>query len=147
MAYPDSVKAGALAVLDANDGNVYRTAKHLGLPNTTVEDWSNGQFLNENVSEIRNRKRVELSDKFDSIIGKIASNLDDDERLKATPLGTQATVLGIVFDKRRLLNDESTSNVAVARPEHEYIAAAVKLLTSRGYTVIAPVEAEIIEPA
>ena len=37
--YSDAERAEALAVLDANAGNVERTARHLGLPRKTLEGW------------------------------------------------------------------------------------------------------------
>ena len=143
MAYPDAIKAGALAVLESNDGNVYRTAKDLGLPNTTVESWSNGQFVNNEVSEIGKQKKEDLADIFERIarasLERAAGQIDE------ASYAQTVTGAAIAVDKMRLLRDQSTANVAVARPEHEYIAAAVKLLTSRGYTVTAPVEGEIVE--
>jgi transcriptional regulator of acetoin/glycerol metabolism len=39
----DECRAAALAALEANRGNVARTARQLGLPRKTLEGWARGR--------------------------------------------------------------------------------------------------------
>ena len=138
MAYPDSVKAEALAVLESNAGNKLRTSQELEIARSTLRHWASGDGVNDDVAAIGQRKREELKIKLQSIIGKLADSLDNDEDIKAATLNQRATAFGIAFDKNRLLNDQSTSNVAVAYTDDDKLLACQRYLERNGYTVIAP---------
>lgn len=112
--YDDRDRAAVFAELTVNDGNVYRTSKNLGIPNTTVkrwkEEWERGgvpeevqtalipvvtDFL-EDTTRIRNK-----------LLAKIEELLDQD---RMTPAQV-ATAFGILTDKIRAYENIPTQKV------------------------------------
>jgi hypothetical protein len=64
--YSDEDRASALAALDANDGNLQRTARQVGLPRKTLAEWAKGR-ASPAVAELRHQKKGELADRFDAL--------------------------------------------------------------------------------
>lgn len=103
--WTDRDKAAALAALDANGGNVSGTAKQLGMPRSTLQEWANGR-VNSDVPELRQEKRAELTELIRDELYAIIANMpfkrtDADYR----QLGT---VFGILTDKLQLLEGKPT---------------------------------------
>lgn len=108
--YSDDDRANALAALAANGGNVAKTARELGVPAKTVEQWSKGQRHFE-AAQMSETKRGPLADRLDEIAWKLADAIygRSEAELKAAPLTQVATSLGITIDKARLLRGEPTN--------------------------------------
>jgi hypothetical protein len=57
-------KADALALLQANRGNVKQTARELGVPRRTLGDWSHGKGVDEEVRRMTERSKKRLAANF-----------------------------------------------------------------------------------
>lgn len=108
--YSDNDKAAALAALDANGGNVKRTAREMSLAVSTLKRWRDGQ-VNDDVTALRPQKRAELAavirEELYAILELLPEKRDD------ATYSQLATAAGIFTDKLRLLNGEDTSKVGV----------------------------------
>lgn len=117
--YSDNDKALALATLDANGGDVPKTAKLLKIPPSTLADWSKNRGVNKEVTEIRDVKKRELADKLAEVADKLTGNLlirAESELSILVPMKDIATSLGIVVDKMQLLKGEPTGITKDATP-------------------------------
>jgi hypothetical protein len=108
--FSDNDKAAALAALDANGGNVYRTAKELNVPRSTLQEWANGR-VSHDVPELRQQKRQDLHELFLEELYAIAGLLAE-KRHEAT-YSQLATAAGIFTDKLQLLTGQATSRADV----------------------------------
>jgi transposase-like protein len=59
--HTDEDKATALAALDANDGNVAKTARQVGIARQTLGEWAHNRKINRAVPELRHLKKRSLS--------------------------------------------------------------------------------------
>ena len=110
--YSDADKATALAALDANGGNVSLTAKQTGVPRKTLEDWSKGRKVVDDVAEMRHLKKGELADRLEEVAHALIENIHiraTNEFSPLVPLKDYATAFGIIIDKRQLLKGKPTS--------------------------------------
>lgn len=55
--HTDTEKAAALAALDANGGNVSKTAKQIGIARQTLQEWAHNHNINKDVPELRQVKK------------------------------------------------------------------------------------------
>ncbi len=78
--YSDEDKGTALAAVDANGGNVKRTATQLGIPHKTLDDWSKNRNINSAVADLRTIKKGTLADKLQSIAELIADRMPEKDR-------------------------------------------------------------------
>lgn len=104
--WSDRDRAEALAALDANGGNVSRTAQALGVPRKTLAEWRDGR-TNPEVAELRQEKKAGLADRLETIAHKLADSLPD--KINQAELKDAATSLGIIVDKMRLLREQPTA--------------------------------------
>lgn len=92
-------------------GNGSRVAEELDMPETTVRDLVNKNKDKPEFVELRSKTRRKFSKDFEEIIAKAVNRLnrelDEQDRI---PVNQLSTVIGTVYDKNRLENDESTSN-------------------------------------
>jgi len=106
--YTDAEKAAALAMLDANGGNMLLTAKETRISRTTLQEWRDGR-ISHDVPDIRQEKRQSLAELFlDEIYAAVG--LMPDKRADAS-YKELATVVGILTDKRQLLLGAATERV------------------------------------
>ena len=119
--YSDEQRAEAMAALDANGGNVKRTARETGIPGTTIKGWADGRRAHVD-NDLRTQKRGDLADRLEEIAWQLAGALPD--KIEGAALNHIATALGITVDKMRLLRGESggTGDIVLrlgygARPE------------------------------
>ena len=110
--YSDEDKASALAALDANGGNASKTARQLGIPRITLLDWSKNRGVSDDMSELRQVKKVELAEKLEEIAHKLADAIPG--KINDATLQQTATSLAIAVDKLQLLKGEPTE-----RTEHQ----------------------------
>lgn len=124
--YSDEARAAALAVLDANGGNLSRAAREAGVPSSTLDRWRTDRSK-AGSPELREQKRVEAADVYASIESK-AGGLIDGALDIITPavvaadpryLSALNTVAGTATDKRQLLIGGAT-----ARIEHDVVIDA-----------------------
>lgn len=113
--YSDEDRANAIAALAANGGNVARTAKQLGIPAKTVENWAKGDRHPE-AADLGDKKKGVLADKLEEVAWKLAGSLD--QKIEAAGLQQTATSLGIVIDKMQLLRNKPTE-IQGAAPEED----------------------------
>ena len=121
--YTDKFRASAVLLAEAagypnTEGAISRTARKLQVPVPTLRGWVRqgikygAEEIAEEVEELMEETRTELTDLFEKEIRAIAVSMDT-ARLDASyrDLGI---VLGILTDKRQLLNDKPTQNVQQA---------------------------------
>lgn len=109
--FSDNDKAAALAALDANGGNVYRTAQQLGIPRKTLEGWSKDRGVHPEVADLRQQNAKQLHELFLEELYAIAGLLAE-KRHEAT-YSQLATAAGIFTDKLQLLTGQATSRADV----------------------------------
>lgn len=113
--FSDNDKAAALAALDANGGNVYRTAKEIGVPRSTLQEWANGR-VNHDVPELRHLKKGELAEKLEQVAHAYTDHLLTKSTIVGTGAKDAAVTVGTAIDKMRLLRGLPTEIVAVLPP-------------------------------
>ena len=99
--YSDQDKAAALAVLDANGGNVLLTATQLRIPRKTLEAWSKQRGVHPDVAELRHEKRGDLAEKIEQELAAIFTALP--QRRQDATYAQLVTAAGILIDKKRAL--------------------------------------------
>lgn len=104
--YSDEYRANALAALSANEGNIERTARQLGIPAKTLENWAKGTNHPE-AAELGERKKPELADALEEVARKLADAMPG--KVADAGLRDTAIALGIAVDKMRLLREAPTS--------------------------------------
>lgn len=108
--YSDKDKASALAVLDANNGNLSATAKLTGVPRKTLADWAKGRVVPE-VAELRHEKKEELADVFERVAYKYLARAEKDDVIDNTTGNSAVTTAAVAVDKMRLLRGLPTEIV------------------------------------
>jgi transposase-like protein len=106
--YSDEEKADALLQLDANGGNLKRTAVAIGIPRKTLAEWRDGH-VHHAVAEIRHDKRPPLADRLEALAHLCLDLLPG--KLDAASAAQVSVSLGISLEKMRLLRNESTAHV------------------------------------
>jgi transposase len=99
--YSDDDKAAALAALAANGDNVNRTARQLGLSESTLRGWKNRRGTPDEIASLRDQKKGDLASSLEVIAHEIVGIIPG--KLGEANLRELATALGIVIDKRQLL--------------------------------------------
>lgn len=138
--YSDDARAAALAVLDANGGNLSRSAREAGVPPSTLDRWRSDRSK-VGSPELRDQKRMEAADVYRSIESKAGGLLDRALDLIAPAtvatdpryLTALNTVAGTATDKRQVLTGLPTERVehTTLTPD-EAIAAARQLRVLEG---------------
>jgi transposase-like protein len=108
--YSDADRSSALAKLAENGGNVYRTARELGIPEVTLRSWANGDRHPEASQQCEGRKS-DLADRWEKVANAALDVLDK----SAGDLRPRdaATVGGIATDKMMLLRGEAPAGTTV----------------------------------
>jgi transposase-like protein len=109
--YSDSDKAAALAALDANGGNANKTAKELGIGESTLRSWANGRGTHPEVAKLRERKKDEIAGRLVDIVHQIIDDMPS--KMKDATLQQMATTLGIAVEKIQLLQGGATERQEV----------------------------------
>ena len=104
--YSDTEKATALALLDANDGNLSSTQRATGVPRSTLREWRDGRHNGE-VADIRREKKVELAGLYEQFQRDVFEHGVTEEKIKATPLKDLMTACGIAADKMIALRGQT----------------------------------------
>lgn len=101
--------ATALALLEANDGNVFKTAKELGMPMSTLRLWREGKGVTPKILADTEDKKVDLADLFERVV-----RINLEHAIKTTTVrdmsGRDAVMAAaIATDKMRLLRNQPTN--------------------------------------
>ena len=104
-AYTEEDKASALVLLDSNSGNVYRTARQLGMPRATLQEWRDGRGTGVDVTISRQVKKGELSARYESLVHEALDALTP-AKLKKAGVRDLAVVVGVFTDKMLALEGE-----------------------------------------
>jgi hypothetical protein len=104
----DEERALALAALDANAGNVARTARELALPRKTLEGWARGR-TRPPPAQLRHQKREQLADALEAVVRRLlgVAAAAPIQIKTAADLVKVMTAAGIAIDKMLLLRCES----------------------------------------
>jgi transposase-like protein len=106
--YTEAEKATALAALAANDGNVKRTARELGIPGPTLDDWRRGEGITVGVLE-KQTTRAEALDTLFERVARLYLGQALRTEIVARSSGRDAVgAAAIALDKLRLLRGEAT---------------------------------------
>lgn len=130
----DEQKAAALARLDANAGNVLRTARELSLPPSTLRGWDDAAEAARDggaVADIRHQKREELAERLESFAHLCLDAIPD--KIADAPLSDAMRALGIAIDKMLLLKGRATEIVATETLTPEEARARLAELLMRGH--------------
>jgi hypothetical protein len=105
--YSDLERAGALAALAANAGDVSKTARALGMPRKTLAHWAKEQVKGEALAKDCQEKKRDLADLFEdlarAILGVSLRQVD------LLPIDKALVAAGIAVDKMLLLRGEPTA--------------------------------------
>lgn len=134
--YTDAEKAAAVVALDANNGNVKRTSREVGVAEQTIRDWkklSERGALSPAVRAAIPAAQDDFADKAERIRSYAMDELETqvlNGELKGAVL---ITVIGVLTDKLRITRGEVTSrSEVVAKPASpEEIGASVQEYLNR----------------
>jgi transposase-like protein len=104
--YSTEDRLAALAALEANKGNAYKTAQLLDIPIQTLNSWKQDALSADSV-EVRQHKKS-LADKFEDLAHKLVDVAPDFILADKTTLSMVATAAGIATDKAQLLRGQPT---------------------------------------
>lgn len=105
--YSDEQKAEALAALDANGGNVSKTARELGIKRTVLQQWKT-RGVPTSVTQMSHEKKAPLADRLDALAHTLLDDLEMVDARSGT-INNRAVALAIAVDKARLLRGEPTT--------------------------------------
>ncbi len=129
--YTDEDREAALAALAANDGNVLRTAKDLGIPVKTLRNWAKGRChpeLTTELAQMGQQKKETLAIALRDVAWQLAKAMP--QKIGSATLLQCATSLGIAIDKMQLLEGKATSIAGTERLSDEQRAARLQELAA-----------------
>lgn len=109
--YSDSERAAALAAVDLNGGNVDRTARDLGIPRKTLDEWVKGRSSNWEMAELRQAQKKDIADKIEDLVHIILDAMPD--KVEKAGLSACAVSVGVGIDKMRLMRNQPTGILEV----------------------------------
>lgn len=113
MAHSDVKKAAALALYEANGGNVKATAAAVDVPYSTVAQWIAGDHLNDNVLKKRDEIKMSIANDLDLIAKQYAQSLvGNTELMNATHADRRMAVIEKAVQVARNLRDEPNPDAA-----------------------------------
>lgn len=130
--YADEQKAAVLANLDANNGNVAKTAREADVPRKTLEAWKEGIGINEEVANISHVKKEELKDLHKLIAVKSLGLLQN--KLADCSAAQLSTIAAISTDKMLVLDGEPNqiTKDATVRTNDERAARILSIVKPTG---------------
>jgi len=108
--YSDEDKVRALAMLAANGNNLKATALQLGIPRTTLIDWSHGRKIQPAVIVEAEQQKKSLAEMFDEVATKALGSAVDrlDAEAKTMPIKELIDISKKAVETSRLLKGEPT---------------------------------------
>ena len=107
--YTESDKATALAMLQANDGNILKTANELGIPQSTLRKWRDGEGINEAVAPKCELKKEALADLFERVSRTYLGHALSEPVLRNVKGKDAVVAAAVATEKMRLCREQSTS--------------------------------------
>lgn len=107
--YTEDDKATALATLQANNGNILRTANELGIPQSTLRKWRAGEGINRAVAPKCEHKKEELGDLFERVSRLYLDHAIADTTLRKVKGKDAVVAAAVAAEKMRLCREQSTS--------------------------------------
>lgn len=141
--YSDDERSAAVALVAANAGNVNATATELGIPETTLRQWVNGDRC-AHLLPMSEQKRRNLANRIRGVVSRMIDVLEAD--ISDIKPSQAAVIMGIGIDKILALegygrSDGTTVNVNVNAPSvtltADDIAAARRLIEGGSGRVVA----------
>lgn len=130
--YSDDIKAWVYVTLQANSGNVYKTAKETGLNESTIRAWVK-KWETDGIPEVVEDKLPEVisaqTDRWSTV-----KNIALDRLLAVIPMATErqiaalANVAGMAEDKLRMIQGlptQRTETVATTLPSAEAVQGLI----------------------
>ncbi len=111
--YSDQTKAEALTLLDANNGNISRTAEQLGMPLVTLWEWARGR-VHPDVQGMRAGMTQQLGDRMELLAVTCLDMLPS--KLETATAAQLATITGIAIDKMQILRGKPDTIAATMPP-------------------------------
>ncbi len=142
--YSDADKADALLALEVSGGNVFLTAKLIGIPRCTLSEWARGKYINEDVLKLQQDKRPLLSQRLKDYAGLVCDILPS--KLLTANVVQAATAMAIAIDKALLLDGKSSPKTLTDDECLNLIAAIVERAKSRRPEQDAPSGSHTPEP-
>jgi transposase-like protein len=105
--YTPDERAAAMAALDANSGNVGRTATQLGIPEPTLRGWTK-RPESPPLRALHEQKRNDLAGSLDRLAWRLVREARSKDKIKGASLSQVMVAFGIAVDKAALLR-QSTS--------------------------------------
>ena len=117
--FNDDIKEKALAMLATNN-NLSEVARNLGINESTLRTWKNSN--NDEFTKLRTKKKEEFVNRAWEVISLGQKILIRDLKTaiksgKAIDLGKLSTIIGTMYDKQALANNESTANIGITVEE------------------------------
>lgn len=138
--YSVEERAQALAVLQANGGNLKRTERDTGIPRKTLAGWRDGNNKDHAaVVEQLPAKCEDLASKLDEIAHKIVFVIP--EKIEEAKLKDLTYSLGVIIDKRNLLRGQATS-ITETRSDTQRYETTIKTLMEQSAKNGEPVDRE-----
>lgn len=106
--YSDDQRAAVLAALDANGGNLSKTARDTGVPKSTLIAWRDNVHVPP-ADELRTSKKLELTELIRTELDAIFEAMPG--KRESADYKTLGTVAGILSDKLTLLDGGATSRI------------------------------------
>ena len=103
--YSVAQKAEVLALVEANKGNVDKTARETNIPHQTIRFWLANKERFSNVQTIKQVELASLAESNAHLLGNSIANHD----LDSASLSQKATAFGIMIDKMQLLRGLPTN--------------------------------------
>lgn len=104
--WTDDERESILAAVNSNGGDVAKTARQLGVPDSTIRCWVKGHRCPEAL-QLRNEKNGDLANACEEIAWQFAAVIP--RKIDDAPLNQCAVSFGIMVDKMRLLRGEYTN--------------------------------------
>lgn len=103
--YTPEQRAAALAALQANGGNVGKTAKQVGIPPRTIRGWAGGK--NPAGQPLIKRVKDDMAGAIEGIAWRVITRMRKRDVLGKASLPQLAVTLGICVEKMKLLRGEA----------------------------------------
>lgn len=104
--WTDDERYSVLAAVDANGGDVAKTARETGVPDSTIRCWRLGHRCPEAL-QLRDEKKGNLANACEELAWLFASEIP--RKVDKAPLNHLTAGLGIMVEKTRLLRGEPTT--------------------------------------
>jgi transposase-like protein len=120
--YTDEQRASALAALEANAGDVRKTARELGIPEATLRLWKQGKRHPE-AAAMCAAKKAPLAEALREVARQLLESIPS--KIDESSLSQVAVAMGIAVDKAQLLDGKPTGiQDTVLTVQEEIILAA-----------------------